>query len=1013
MSKDVAFSPVSTIIPRSPPDDTLHRRHPRRRRQTDSAVLLNQTIDAPQRDPHRIQARRSVVNASSWVATAEDNLAPASYTLTTSPLSSPRLNQVESSSLSSSSLVYPWRRQRSQRHSDDPHSDPDPAHDNNYFHNTNSKPETKTHSRQTVMFAADPRDAGRATTLKSASTSDSPSAPAATTITTTTTTTTSPSSSSSYPHASSSSVPRLPQSRFSFEYQIPLHKRALTSSHGTFPIEPTSSADPSPTPQQQRTFLYDRPWRAVPGFSLSRPRDPTASATSSHLPSPLSFSEESSDLAWPFDADSTNNALNSNASKRRRKKSLSQYQQPNIQADVKGRMPSATTPYVQGNPLAEERDRAINRVDLSDLEDGARTPLAEDPRSKNEDIFLNIARSDSKRRDSLGRSELRRSRLGLSGSHLRSPTSRFNEQTPSPDHQQLNTYETPLHSHHTSPSNPYSALPYSYSASAHPLDDHSRSRHSVIGSSSRSTIGLPRSRFNRTSPDDSPQSPEIPIERRGSLQDPRAYRHSALASIRSSRQPSGSDVTERARVEPDRSRQDGTESTLSTTAPSTVWDELEDLKSRIKKLELTGKLPPSSQAAISSVSGERPRTATTTVTTVSSSPKHNHKTSNLSGDSENVANPVHPLLHSALLKAKTVLSNEVFKALDAAVTDALALSNTLGTNQAPSGGVSCVNGYSPSDRQNRRKADSVCRSLTELCIALSDVQPPQQQQASSGDDDTITQLHVSTNGEAPTPALPFRRSTIQAPEDIGLGRRKSITNRLEARRASLAAATHTSSKDQSPVADGSNTQLPGGSAPRSRLNRLSTTLRTKRLQPDEDNGDEPNPHSRSFSRAMTDMDNPRPIKRFPTRERTGVYTASQTAPDTPRDQSSRLSYQSPRTQLRTPTVQSSIPLRRSLVPPGSFTPATSRSNILAGSRRYGAPDHAATPSGIPMPPSPGENVHSQTRISVSSSKQAASYTPIQQNRIRANSMGVRAFGLRHRPMATYDDAASSVNVSID
>lgn len=76
-----------------------------------------------------------------------------------------------------------------------------------------------------------------------------------------------------------------------------------------------------------------------------------------------------------------------------------------------------------------------------------------------------------------------------------------------------------------------------------------------------------------------------------------------------------------------KSKNDGTESTMSTTAPSTVWDELDDLKSRIRKLELTGKLPSSSAAAMSSMAGERPRTATTTVTTVSSSPKHKQKAS--------------------------------------------------------------------------------------------------------------------------------------------------------------------------------------------------------------------------------------------------------------------------------------------------------------------------------------------------------------------------------------------------
>ncbi|RHZ68129.1 putative LPXTG-motif cell wall anchor domain protein [Aspergillus thermomutatus] len=935
MSKDVAFSPVSTIIPRSPPDDLPDSHNRRRRRQTDSAVLLDHTIHVPQRDRPRVLARRSIANPP-WAA---DSISSSS---------SPRLSQIGSSA-SPTQTENSWkRRQKTRYHLDDHQHNQGPSHKSH--HDDESNANTKVLSRQTVMFAAASRDTGRAATL--------------------------------------------------------------------------ISADADPTPNPQRPSLYDRSRRSVPAFSISRVRDSTAPASPSHLPSPLSISEKSSDIALPFDTDSIDNALSFNASKRRRNQSLSHPQQP-TQADVKRRMPVSTATYVQGSPLANERDRAIHSIDQTDQEDGARTPLAEDPKSKNEDIFLNIARSDSKRRDSLGRSELRRSRLGLSGGHLRSPNSRLNEQTPSPDQLRLSTYDTPLHSLNNSPSNPYSALPYSYSASAHPLDDHPRSRHSVIGSSSRSTLGISRSRLGQASPDGSPYSPELQIERRGSLQDPRVYRHSALASIRSSRQPSGSDVTERPRPEPDRSRQDGTESTMSTTAPSTVWDELEDLKSRIKKLELTGKLPPSSQAAISTISGERPRTATTTVTTVSSSPNHNHKISSSTAETEaaTATNPVHPLLQSALLKAKYVLKNEVYKSLEAAVTDALALSSLLGTNKAPSGGVSVVNGYGSSDRQSRRKADSVCRSLTELCLALSDEQLSKQQMPGD-DDDTITQLPTSTNEESSMLSRSLRRSMTLEPEVPG--RRQSTTqvsSRLEARRASLANTNGNSSssrKDHPALPNDNSPSSPSASAPKSRLSRLSTTLRSKRLQPEDEDAGQPSPHSRSISRAMTDIDNSAAAHGLSPRQRVvRGYTASQPVSDPQRSQGSRLSYQSPRTQLqqpRTPTVpQSSIPLRRSLAIPSNYTPTTSRLNILAGSRRYGASGIPSAAGDGSVPDSQGDGMPSQqglsqTRITAPSSKHAASYTPIQQNRVRANSMGVRTFGLRQRPMAAYEDP---LDVSID
>ncbi|KAH1491098.1 hypothetical protein LV164_003977 [Aspergillus fumigatus] len=1008
MSKDVTFSPVSTIIPRSPPNDPTNPYIRRRRRQTDSAVVLKRTTHGPQRDQHPILARRSIANPD-WAA---DSI-PSSFSPTISSVSS-RLSLTGSSAGPTKTEDSQKRRQTARHDLDDRQHNQDTGYKSH--RDDQSIARTKVFSRQTIMFAAASRDTGRAATLISAGPSASPSVPG----TTTTTPANSTSSSASHPYPSSASPPRLPQSRFSFEYQPPRHKQALPTS-ASFPSEIPSDTDPTPNPQ--RAFLYDRSRRSVSTFSTSRVRKSTALASPSQLPSPLSISEKSSDLPLPFDANSIDNALSFNASKRRRKQSLSQSQQES-QADVKRRMPVSTATYVQGSPQASDRDRAIHDLDQTDQEDGARTPVAEDSKSKNEDIFLNIARSDSKRRDSLGRSEHRRSRLGLSNGHLRSPNSRLNEQTSSPGQLRLSTYDTPLHSLNNSPSNPYSALPYSYSASAHPLDDHPRSRHSVVGSSSRSTLGISRSRLGQASPDSSPYSAELHIERRGSLQDPRVYRHSALASLRTSRQASGSDVTERPRPEPERSRHDGTESTLSTTAPSTVWDELEDLKSRIKKLELTGKLPPSSQAAISTASGERPRTAITTVTTVSSSPNYNHKISPSGAETEasTATNPVHPLLQSALLKARDVLNNEVYKSLEAAVTDALALSSLLGTNKAPSGGVSVVNGYSSSDRQSRRKADSVCRSLTELCLALSDEQLSKQQMPAS-DDDTITQLHTSSNEESSTLNRSLRRSMTLEP---GIpGRQKStthVTSRLEARRQSLATANGNSSikKDLSALPDGNSPSSPSASAPKSRLSRLSASLRSKRLQPEDADTDLPSPHSRSISRAMTDIDNSAAAQRLSPRQQVAHgYTTSQQVSDPQRPQGSRLSYQSTRTQLqqsRTPTApQSSIPLRRSLAIPANYTPTTSRLNILAGSRRYGTSGipSAAGDGSVPDGQSDGMSSQQglcQTRITAPSSKQAASYTPIQQNRVRANSLGVRTYGLRQRPTATHEDP---LDVSID
>ncbi|KAI0397769.1 hypothetical protein F5Y17DRAFT_413444 [Xylariaceae sp. FL0594] len=196
----------------------------------------------------------------------------------------------------------------------------------------------------------------------------------------------------------------------------------------------------------------------------------------------------------------------------------------------------------------------------------------------------------------------------------------------------------------------------------------------------------------------------------------------------------------------DQTHVEGTDSSTSTAAPSTVWDELEELKSRIHRLELTGKLPSTSSAAISRASDERPPTAHTNATTLSASPKRNDSSALQSTEPSALPKDNHALLHSALAKAKELLAPAVYSALEAATTDALALTTMIGTAGQPgpiSSRTSNVESGSSgpaavTDRQLRKKADGVCRSLTELCLALSEgaapgvaVANPQQVQQSA------------------------------------------------------------------------------------------------------------------------------------------------------------------------------------------------------------------------------------------------------------------------------------------
>ncbi|KAJ5236312.1 hypothetical protein N7489_006403 [Penicillium chrysogenum] len=695
------------------------------------------------------------------------------------------------------------------------------------------------------------------------------------------------------------------------------------------------------------------------------------------------------------------------ASKRPRQDELHQ-----DRPDVKRTMPSSLA-YSGATRTLNENARSLNGS-LNGTHRGIEDKSSTDEgRPKNEDVFLNIARADSGRRDSIGRSDFRRSRLGYSSQSLRSPTT---EQTPSPD-QRYSNIDNPLHLQNDSPTAPYSSI-HTPASSTHPLDDSGRFRYSGLGSSARSAVGVPRSRFSRTSPETSPRTPTAAeeLERRSSLTDPRINRYSGLSTIRSSRQPSASEVTGRPRADTERSRADGTESTLSTTAPSTVWDELDDLKDRIKKLELTGRLPPSSSAAMYTPTNERPRTANTAITTLSSSPKQRRKASVSTADTER--SPVHPILQSALAKAKAVLSGDVYTSLEATITDALNLSTALGVNTAPSGSVSVVNGgYTSPERHARRKADSVCRSLTELCLALTDEQLKSARPASSRETGVQPQLSNGTGVDARMSVPTYQRNGSKEPE--GVERRHSttrISSRLDARRASLVNTSpgNTTDVKQSP------SQSPGMSNPASRLNRMSSSLRSRRLTIGEESGETESPHSRSVSRANTEIGTPLPAQAIPPpRQRFSQgHTVSRSISGVQQDQSSVAysprspQYQSSQvpqpqvqsSQPRTPTLSSSLSFRRSYMNPATYTPATSRSNIQAGSRRYGlTPSFSSNNvqgSGVEEGLRSPQMEPSQTRISTPSSKVATSYTPIQSPRLRTNSLGARRFGLRNRAPAT-------------
>ena len=438
--------------------------------------------------------------------------------------------------------------------------------------------------------------------------------------------------------------------------------------------------------------------------------------------------------------------------------------------------------------------------------------------------------------------------------------------------------------------------------------DASRARY--FGSISQSTPTTPRGyRMRETSPDSlvsrssrrpsiaDPSSSSRASYRQSNLSQafPRTFNSSPLVS-RTADVHEGSDMPRAA---------DGTESTVSTTAASTVWDELEDLKSRIHRLELTGKLPATSGAAMSRASNERPPTATTTVTTVSLSPK---RVRNNSLSPTESALPIpgesHPLLTAALAKSKSLISPEVYKALEATAADALTITSMMGTSGQPGpisssqSTIGTPNG-GVSDRQVRRKADSMCRSLTELCLALSEAQHEKAQ---------ATNKQTTRPRSRDTEAGSVVDNAQRPPLSTDLSRLKSsprAQSRLEARRSSLLTGSALPSPRYAAPAE-VTTPTQATMAGR----RSSLLLRSRRAGTEEPE-EEDSARFRTPSRAATDLGR---LANSP-RE----YTSQQPLPDS-----------------RLPTAQSSLPVRRHYVSTSltnNSTPPLSAASGL-GARRY-------------------------------------------------------------------------------
>ncbi|KAK5173923.1 uncharacterized protein LTR77_002604 [Saxophila tyrrhenica] len=321
--------------------------------------------------------------------------------------------------------------------------------------------------------------------------------------------------------------------------------------------------------------------------------------------------------------------------------------------------------------------------------------------------------------------------------------------------------------------------------------------------------------------------------------------------------------------EPKQSNPDS--ASVDSDTADTVWDELDDLKSRIKKLELTGKMPPTSAAAVSGESSERPRTATTAPTTIDSSPKHDKPEKKQ--QSENapetqiseyvVGGPsvasIHPTLHGALAKAKPLLSGALYRSLEATAADALqlaAMTGSAGPQGTTFSAAAIINGVTASDRHVRRKADTMCRNLTDLCIALCEG----KHDAPSVTASPVTLATPLSN----SPSLRYPRSSL-GPTDSLTRVNSRPMSRLEARRTSILGSqagsigaspiggddVSASEQETTPSISRKDDQL-RIPRPQSRLQRIRQQHYNNQASDDDD------PTIRPPSRAMTDIGRSKP-----------------------------------------------------------------------------------------------------------------------------------------------------------
>jgi hypothetical protein len=234
----------------------------------------------------------------------------------------------------------------------------------------------------------------------------------------------------------------------------------------------------------------------------------------------------------------------------------------------------------------------------------------------------------------------------------------------------------------------------------------------------------------------------------------------------------------------------------------------------------------------------------------------------------------------------------VYRVLEATASEAIGLAELAGS-AGPQGTLhsasSILSGALVPDRQVRRKADNICRSLTELCIELCGMKvsltsPVALRSAAAA---PSRRPSVQVNGESPQV-----RASIEPESDaVPRSSPSRAMSRIEARRASLLTTRVNGGSRQSSQEPPTPSQTNF-----SRLNRSNTSHHQSRRQEDEEEDDD-DPTLRAPSRAMTDFRDIRAAGQTQTKRMSRDYSSKEPMPEL--QPSPSLKYTS---SLRRPTV---------------------------------------------------------------------------------------------------------------